>query len=335
MPLRAVVVGAGYFGRNWMRVIGERGDCRLVGLVATDQGSLRDALAQWKGAEPVAGYAELDRALERERPDFAVVAVPEMAHREVVGRLIQAGVHVLCEKPLAMAREEAEAIVAAHRARPGVTVMIDQNFRWRPSVQTLRSQVRQGVIGQLGEAVIVHRQKITRGTVGAWRETMAQPYLYDMAVHLFDLARYLTGQEAERMYTRTYRPAWSWFKGPPALWAEISLSGGVEAQVSGTFLAIGLETAQEGMITLAGSAGTLLYGEDRKLWLFREGTRQEVPLLPMTEVDCAGSLAHFLGCLRGGTRPETDLTDNLKTFAMVLAALESDTTGRRVAVPRL
>lgn len=333
--LRGVVVGAGYFGRHWMGILGQRKDCRLAGVVAADRESLEGALAGWRGERVPGAHLRLDVALETERPDFAIVAVPELAHREVVCRLIEAGVHTLCEKPLAMTRKDADAMMAAHRSHPGVTVMIDQNFRWRPSVQTLREQIGKGVIGDVGEVAIVHRQKITRGTVGAWRETMAQPYLFDMAVHLFDLVRYLTGREAESVYARMYRPGWSWYEGAPALCAEIALTGGVHGQVSGTFLAIGFETAQEGMITLAGSSGTLLYGEDRKLTLFRDGAREEIPLVPMKDVDCAYTLAHFLECVRSGSRPETDLTDNLKTFSMVLAALESDAKGERVPVPRI
>lgn len=333
--MRGIVVGAGYFGRNWMRLIGGRKDCRLAGLVAADPESLQGALAEHVGSSRVVGYGDLDEALARERPDFAVVAVPESAHRVVVCRLLAAGVHTLCEKPLAMTREDAQAIGAAHRAHPAVRLMIDQNFRWRPSVQTLHAQVRAGAVGDLGELSIVHRQNITRGTVGGWRETMAQPYLFDMAVHFFDLVRYLSGLEAERMYARTYRPAWSMFKGAPAIWAEASLTGGVHAEVTGTFSARGFETVQEGMITLTGSGGTLRYGEDRRVRLYRDGKSDEIPMLPMAETDCVYTLSHFLECLRNGARPVTDLDDNLRTFSMVLAALESDGSAQRVAVERL
>ena len=334
MP-RGLIVGAGYFGRNWMRIIGGRRDCRLAAMVAADSASLEAALAERAGGASVPGYGSLEEALDREHPDFAVVAVPESVQRGVVCRLLEAGVTTLCEKPLAMTREDSHAIAVAHRARPDVALMIDQNFRWRPSVQTLRAQVQAGAVGRLGEVSIVHRQNIARGTVGGWRESMAQPYLFDMAVHFFDLVRYLSGLEAEQMYARTYRPAWSMFKGAPAIWAEVGLTGGVHAEVSGTFSAVGFETVQEGIITLTGADGTLRYGEDRMVRLHRAGQSEEIPMAAMAETDCACTLTHFLGSLRTGTRPETDLTDNLKTFSMVLAALESDACGERVAVERL
>lgn len=325
-----LVIGAGYFGRNWMQTIAARKDCRLAGVVADDTGTLAGALEAHGGG--VHGYADLAAALAAERPGFAVVAVPESAHREIVCRLLEAGVPTICEKPLAMTRAEAQDIVAAHRRRPGVPLMIDQNFRWRPSVQGLHAAVRAGMIGEPGEIAIVHRQGIRRTTTGGWREQMPQPYLYDMAVHFFDLVRYLTGRDVEEVYARTHRPAWSWFEGAPALAAVLSLAGGVQATIGGTFVGRGFETAQEGLITIVGPEGTLRYGEDRRLRLHRDGEARELPLPEMPAVDCAFTLAHFLECLATGARPQTDLDDNLKTFQVVLAALDSDGRGQRVRV---
>ncbi len=332
-PYRALVIGAGYFGRQWLGVLRQRRDCRPLAMVAVDAESLRGALAD-AAATSLPGYASLAEALARETPDFAVVAVPEAVHRPVVCELIEHGIPLICEKPLAITREDAADIVAAQRRHPAVAVMIDQQFRWRPSIQTLRDLLGKGAIGRLGEVSIVHRQNITRGTVGGWRETMPQPYLFDMAVHFFDLVRYLSGEEAESVSARAYRPAWSSFTGAPALTATLELTGGVHAQVSGTFVGRGFDTAQEGAITLTGADGTLRYTEDRKLLRYRIGSAsgEEVPLVEMTETDCAYTLTHFLGCLRDRTRPQTDLADNVRTFEIVLAALESDAMGCRVRV---
>lgn len=325
-----LVIGAGYFGRNWMQTIAARDDCRLAAVVADDARTLAGALdAHGAGAR---GYADLASALAAERPGFAVVAVPESAHRDVVCRLLEAGVPTICEKPLAMTRAEARDIVAAHRRRPEVPLMVDQNFRWRPSVQALREAVGAGAIGEPGEIAIVHRQGIRRTTTGGWRERMPQPYLYDMAVHFFDLVRCLTGREVEEVYARTYRPAWSWFQGAPAIAAVLTLAGGAQATIGGTFVGRGFETAQEGLITIVGSEGTLRYGEDRRVHLYRDGETRELPLPAMPAADCAFTLAHFLECLATGARPETDLDDNLKTFQIVLAALDSTERGQRVRV---
>lgn len=327
---QGVVIGAGYFGRNWMRTIAARDDCRLAAVVANDAATLSAALEAHR--DGVHGYADLDVALAAERPGFAVVAVPESAHRDVVCRLLDAGVPTICEKPLAMTRVEARDIVAAHRRHPDVPVMIDQNFRWRPSVQALHAAVQAGTIGEPGEIAIVHRQGIRRTTTGGWRETMPHPYLYDMAVHFFDLVRYLAGRDVEEVYARTYRPAWSWFGGAPAIAAVLTLTGGAQATISGTFVGRGFETAQEGLITIVGPDGTLRYGEDARVRLHRDGETREIAMPEMPAVDCAFTLDHFLECLTTGRRPETDLEDNLKTFQVLLAALESDDSARRVRV---
>lgn len=330
MTQAGLVIGAGYFGRNWMRTISARSDCRLAGVVADDAGTLSAAL-QTHG-DGIRGYSELELALAVERPGFAVVAVPESAHRDVVCRLLDAGVPTICEKPLAMTRAEARDIVAAHRRQPAVPLMVDQNFRWRPSVQALHAALRAGAIGEPGEIAIVHRQGIRRTTTGGWRETMPHPYLYDMAVHFFDLVRYLAGRNVEEVYARTSRPAWSWFDGAPAIAAVLTMAGGAQATIGGTFVGRGFETAQEGIITIVGPEGTLRYGEDRRIRLYRDGETRELTMPEMPAVDCAFTLDHFLGCLATGRRLETDLDDNLKTFEVLLAALESDAAGRRVRV---
>lgn len=327
---KIIVIGAGYFGRHWMNVIDARGDCVLAGNVAADAETLAAAKAQWKGKAALATFSSLDEALSQCRPDLAVVAVPEFAHREVVCTLLQNGVHCICEKPIALTWEDAVAIAAA---RPqGTVVAINQQFRWRPTVQTLLAQLQQGVIGKLGEIEIIHRQDIRRTTTGGWRETMKHPYLFDMAVHFFDLIRYLGGREAVSVSATAYRPEWSLFRGYPALTADITMDDGVHARFMGTFVARGWQTIQEGTIALVGSEGTLRLDESGAVKLYRQGGVQDIPLLPSMGDDCGKTLADVLAAIRSGGRPPTDLSDNMKTFAIVVATEVACDSGRLTQV---
>lgn len=315
---KILVVGAGYFGRHWMNVVDARTDCVLAGSVAADAETLAAAKAAWKGKSPLAVYSSLDEALSRCSPDLAIVAVPEFAHREVVCALLRSGLHCLCEKPIALTWDDAVAIA---EARPsGKVVAINQQFRWRPTVQTLLTQLRSGAIGTLGEIDIIHRQDIRRTTTGGWRETMEHPYLFDMAVHFFDLIRYLSGVEAVSISASAYRPAWSLFAGYPALTSDITLADGVHARFSGTFVARGWQTSQEGMITLVGSEGTLRLDENGSVKLYSGGAVQDIPLLPYPGGDCGKTLTDVLEAMQSAGTPPTDLSDNMKTFAIVVAA---------------
>lgn len=323
---RIVVVGAGYFGRHWMNVVDGRDDCILAGNVAADPETLKIAREQWKGKIPLAGFSSLEEALEKDRPDLAIVAVPEFAHREVVCSLLESGVHCLCEKPIALTWDDALAILAARPADK--VVAVNQQFRWRPTIQTLLAQLRAGAIGDLGEIEIVHRQDIRRTTTGGWRETMEHPYLFDMAVHFFDLIRYLSGREAVSLSAHAHRPGWSLFAGYPSLTADIAMDGGVHARLSGTFVARGWQTPQDGVITLVGSDGTLRLDERGTVRLYKGNDVRDVPLLPVVEDDCGTTLTDVLRAIESQGAPPTDISDNIKTFAMVIAAETACASGR-------
>ena len=126
--MRAGVVGAGAMGRHHVRLLAD-----LVGpgsvLVADVDAARAEGLAAEHGAGVVAGVGEMIDAV-----DVAVVAVPTVDHLEVAGRLIEAGVHVLVEKPVAADLGEADALIAAAASRGAVLAVGHVEF-YNPAVQ--------------------------------------------------------------------------------------------------------------------------------------------------------------------------------------------------------
>ena len=165
--------------------------------------------------------------------------------------------HVLCEKPLAVDMAGARAVYEETRKHLDQVVMLDQNYRWRPHVQSFRRGIREGLVGSIGHIMFECRQQIRRKTVGAWREKMAEPFLLDFAIHHFDLMRYLTGDEVTRVIGLSFRPSWSWFENNSAAAAILTMRGGAVVDYGGTMVSLGLETPQEGLITVIGEKGTL------------------------------------------------------------------------------
>src|SRR5215469_699007 len=109
-PLRVAVVGCGVFGRNHARVYRqlqqENANVEFVGVVDTDAVRVQK-VAQEFAARPLSSVAEL-----RGKIDAASVAVPTVQHLAVARELMQAGAHVLIEKPLAASLEEANELIA-------------------------------------------------------------------------------------------------------------------------------------------------------------------------------------------------------------------------------
>jgi predicted dehydrogenase len=235
-----------------------------------------------------------------------------------------------------MTMAEAADIVQAARRSPTSVVMVDQNYRWRPQTRTLRQAVRGGRIGKLGSVSYEYRQPITRTTTDAWREQMPHPFLHDMAPHHFDLLRACTGLECRQVMAAGVRPAWTWYQGLPGVDALLSFDEGVSASYTGTMVARGLATPQDGILTVVGEGGTLrLEADSRVRWYGERGEAETVPPVAMPFVDLAATLREFLAAIREGRKPETHLEDNVHTLAMVEAAIRSVETGQPVAVAPL
>jgi predicted dehydrogenase len=114
-PIRVAVIGAGAFGRNHARVyheLHERGEVEFAGIVDVDPQHAQ-AVADQFG---VPAFTSVKKLLDRAKPQAASVAVPTVHHLEVASELMQAGVDVLIEKPLAPSLPEADELIRlAHR----------------------------------------------------------------------------------------------------------------------------------------------------------------------------------------------------------------------------
>jgi predicted dehydrogenase len=133
-PIRIAVAGAGVFGRNHMRVIRESGEAVLAGVYDTDRARAEQAAAEF-GCTAFASLEELagDSAA-------AVVAAPTTAHAEVACHLMESGLDVLVEKPIAASRQEAARLVETARGR-GRILQVGHLERFNPAVETAASLV--------------------------------------------------------------------------------------------------------------------------------------------------------------------------------------------------
>jgi len=332
--LPILVLGAGFFGKNWLRQVTDCPECELVGLVAKHP-DLLASVGEEFGVPASRRYPTIAEGLERSGCRAVVVALPVMVHREAILAALAAGKHVLTEKPLAMTLAEARDIVLAARRAAGATVMVDQNYRWRPQTQALRRAVREGTVGKLGAVSCEFRQPITRTTTDAWREQMPHPYLLDMAVHHFDLLRACTGLECVEAVARGVRPPWTWYQGIPGVDALFTFEQGVGVSYTGSMVAQGFATPQDGIISVVGERGTLRLEADSQVRCYRGTAVEVIPPPAMRHTDCAYALREFLAAIRDRRRPETHVEDNVRSLAMAEAAIRSVETGQPVNVTPL
>jgi predicted dehydrogenase len=128
------VIGVGHLGSIHARIYSDLPGIRLVGVADRDADRARD-VARAHGCEAYGDASELIGKIEA-----ASVAVPTEAHLEVAATLLEAGVHVLVEKPLARTVEEADSIVATAE-RCSRRVMVGHSERFHPAVIALAREV--------------------------------------------------------------------------------------------------------------------------------------------------------------------------------------------------
>jgi predicted dehydrogenase len=333
-PFRLMIWGAGFFTRKWLDVIAARDDVQVVGIASRTTERVEELRRDFKlsGATVYKGWEE---AAGHGQADGVLITLPQMLHPEATIRALKAGLNVLVEKPLALDMASARAVYEESRRHPGVILMVNQNFRWRPHVQALRKAIQDGLVGRVGHVMIECRQQLRRTTVGGWREKMPDPFLLDFAIHHFDMMRYAFGDEVVRVMAQSFRPSWSWLEGNPAAAAIVTMRNGAVVDYGGTMVSLGLETPQEGLVTIIGEKGTLHLDGKSQLNLLGQGEPHILPQEPIPGGELSYSLAEFLAAVREKRRPKTCVVEHIKSLAVMLAAAESSRVGRAVDVAQL
>src|SRR5207247_165139 len=187
------VVGLG-FGRAHIPAFQANG-CRVVAVCQRDVAGAK-AVADRYGVPDV--FERWEEMLEQAKPEIVVIATPPHLHRAIAVRALASGAHVLCEKPLAMTRVEAEAMVDAAR-RAGRVGMTCFNWRFAAAMQELHSRVAEGALGRILHLALrwLGSRWADEGAAATWRMDRAQAghgAMGDMGVHLIDLARWSFGE---------------------------------------------------------------------------------------------------------------------------------------------
>jgi predicted dehydrogenase len=331
---RWILLGAGFYARKWLEAIQAREDCEVVG-IASRTAARAEELKRDFDLAGAAIYPGWETVALRGAADGALIALPQLFHPQATIRALQAGLHVLVEKPLSVDMAGARAVYEEARRHPNLTVMVDQNYRWRPHIQAFRRGTREGLIGRIGHVMFECRQQIRRKTTDAWREKMPEPFLLDFAIHHFDLIRYLTGDEATRVVGMSLRPSWSWFDGNAAAAAILTLRGGALVDFGGTMVSLGLETPQEGLITVIGEKGTLHLDGQSHVVLHGQGDPRALPQDPVPGGELGYALTEFLAAIREHRQPESHVAEHIRSLALPLAVAESSRRGGPVEIAEL
>lgn len=340
MPVRLIHVGLGGWGGNWARtVMPAVADVEVVAVVDPDAATLREVVVD-VGLDPSQAFGSLAEALAVTDAEAVVITSPAVTHVPLALEALDAGLHVLVEKPLA--NSVAEALRAVERAEElGLLLQVSQNYRHYPAPQLTRELLRDDAVGELASIAVDFRQWDNDAPKATHPHyAFPHPLIADMAIHHFDLLRMITGREAVSVYAKTSAPTFSKYVHDAAAALVIELEGGLVVSYRGGWLSRGTPTAWAGEWSIQGESGEIFFtsrggGEKEDasrdvvtLRTAEASASESLPLAVSDLYDRAAGLREFARAIRGGALPETTGRDNIGSIAIMDAALRSAESGR-------
>ena len=336
--IEAVLVGCGGISNAWLGSDSIKRNVEITGLVDLRAEAAETQKAKYRLASAVIG-SDLDKVLRATRPEVVFdCSIPE-AHCAVTLAALRQGCHVFGEKPMSDTMPNARRMAAAAK-KAGKTYAVMQNRRYQLAIRALRRFLAAGGIGRL---VAVHSDFFVGAHFGGFRDVMEHVLLLDMAIHSFDQARFITGEDATSVYSQEWTPRHSWYKHGPSATAIFEMTNGVVYTYQGSWCAEGCPTTWESSWRIIGEKGTILWNGGSEFrcetvtadkGFFRPVKERKIP------IGCPKHLAgghnsaigEFIKAIRGGSAPETVCTDNIKSLGMVHGAVKSARTARKVII---
>ena len=342
IPLRLIQVGLGPHGRNWARkVVPEIGEIEVVAFVDKDPYAL-DALKEEAGVPAERCFGSLTEAIAATQPQAMLNTTALPAHVPVTRAALEAGLHVLVEKPLAASFAQAQELVDMAAAR-NLILMVSQNYRFFPAPRVIAAMVHESALGKLYAVEIDFRRYSTVGQNGRGRHHLEeQPLLVDMSIHHFDLLRMILSREPRRIYCEAWNPEWTAFSGPSVAVASIDFEGGVVVSYRGSWISAGPVTPWAGEWRMEFENGEVRWTsaadsditQDKVVVRPRNEEARTITLPTVPRTGTWGTLTEFAAAIRSGREPETSGRNNLGTIALMAAAVESATLREPVAIRR-
>lgn len=334
-------------------------------LVGRDAAGVAEAAAKYGWAETATDWRSV---LDRRDIDIVDICAPGWMHAEIAIAALEAGKHVLVEKPLANTLAEAEAMTAAAAAArsKGVQSMIGFNYRRVPALALARELIAEGRLGTIRHVRAAYLQDwlADAGSPMTWRlrkETAGSGALGDIASHAIDQVVFLLGGTVTEVSGRlhTFVSARPGADGPEqvtvddAAWATLTLDSGAIASVEVSRVATGQKNSLK--VEIYGDKGSLLFDletinelsfQDATLPVREQGFRRilvnepEHPYMaawwPQGHVigwehTFTHEIRDFLAAVDGGTPPSPSFEEGL-AVQRVLTAIEESANAKSAII---
>ena len=195
MCVKIAVVGAGSMGMSHLRVLKDFDEekLQLVGVAETHEATLQHAIKRFH----IPGFTDYRSMIEQVQPDLVAVVVPTQMHYEVASHVLDCGINVLIEKPIAHTLEEGLALLQLARLR-GAQIAVGHIERFNPAIVELKRCIQ---AGRLGQMFYLHARRI-----GPFPPRIRDVGVtLDLASHDLDIMRYLADSEVTQVFAQVQR----------------------------------------------------------------------------------------------------------------------------------
>jgi predicted dehydrogenase len=342
--LRVGVVGLG-IGKAHLRGYQSHPRAKTVAVCDINQANLQ-AVGEEFGID--GRYTDLDEMLEREELDVVSVCTPNCLHAPQSIRALEAGCHVLVEKPMATSAREAAAMIRAAQ-KVDRRLMINFSYRFNQDSYALKAQVDKGLLGDVYFARTVWHRRRNVPKLGGWFGQKGQSGggpLIDLGVHRLDLALWLMGYPQpewvmggtyDRLLTRIARRERAKADVEDMAVGLVRFTNGATLEIEASWASNRKEN-QHMETRLYGTKGGMVQFNLNATYQFSAEICTEEPggmftkVLVAPDVDVPSAMGHFVDCILRGRPHMAGAQDGLKVMQILDAIYKSARTGKPVHI---
>ncbi|NQT57368.1 MAG: Gfo/Idh/MocA family oxidoreductase [Bacteroidetes bacterium] len=331
-----VIAGCGSITSAWFDALEHFPEFSIVGVVDINIEAAERLNAE-RGLHALSG-TDLERVIAAVKPEVVFDCTIPEAHCGVTLPALQAGCHVLGEKPMAANMEEAHRMVKAAE-EAGKNYSVIQNRRYNKNIIAFKNLINTGEIGTL---TTLNADFYLAPHFGGFRDEMKHVLLLDMAIHSFDEARFISGCDPVSVYCYEWNPSGSWYHHGASAAAIFEMSNGLIFTYRGSWCAEGLNTSWESSWRAQGEKGVVTWdgneavrGEvasTQKGFIHEQRAIEPAQIEELRYSGHSGVIAEFRDFLNSKAIPQTVCTDNIKSLAMVHAAIASAESGKKISI---
>jgi len=341
--VRVGVIGAGAIGPAHMKGYQAGTDVEITAVCDVDRGRAQAAAAQF-GIPNV--YRDHRKMLAADVVDAVSVCTPNNTHMGITIDALQAGKHVLCEKPIAMNAREARRMVDAAKSAKRI-LMTAQSMRYSGSAQFLKRLVEKGRFGDIyyAKAAIFRRTGIPRGWFQDKKQSGGGP-IVDLGVHMLDIMWWLMGMPKPAIALgatfdhlgTTGQGMGGWGVGykPDKFSVEdlgVALVRFADGRAVGVEVSWATHTEDSFLLRLFGTKGGAQLFPDLELFeTAADGTKMDITPHASQLDGYSGETQHFVSCVVKGKQPISPGSQSVVIMDMLDAIYKSAATGRAVPV---